>query len=181
MALLFQSNPDQWDLRKYLTPGDEESWFVNRYFTYMKPGVLILLWEAQGSQSPEVRGLYGWGITLGEPVPDRRGRLRIPLQYVERWVNAADVNGRVPESRHIAGVPAKVVLELPSWHNHPLNRMPAGTNFVVTAEQLRALHALVSREYPASAFGLAVEKDIQGLPLVPEEFEKRLVKQRVPR
>lgn len=177
MALLFQSNPDQWDLRRFLKPGGKVSWFVTRYLKYMKPGVLTLLWEAQGSEAPAVRGLYGWGITLTEPAPDELGRLRILLQYVERWVSAGDAKRNVPESDHVAGIPAQEVLSLPSWQDHPLKKMPVGTNFVVLPAQLEELSDIVRKKYPGSAFPKAARLDQQGKPLVVEEFEKQYLKE----
>lgn len=177
MALLFQSNPDQWDLRRFLQPGGKVSWFVTRYLKYMKPGVLTLLWEAQGSEDPAVRGLYGWGITLAEPAPDERGRLRIPLQYVERWVSAGDAKRNVPESDHVAGIPAQEVLSLPSWQDHPLAKMPVGTNFIVTPAQLEELSDIVQKKYPGSAFPQAARLDQEGKPLAVEQFEKQCLKE----
>lgn len=177
MALLFQSNPDQWDLRRYFTPGERESWFVSRHLAYMKSGVLTLLWEAQGSKDQAVRGLYGWGVTLDEPSPDKRGRLRIPLQYIERWICTRDVAGDVPKPDHSAALAARDVLSLPSWKQHQLNTMPIGTNFLVLPVQLRELRVLVEERYPNSALPRAIQNDIDGSPLVANDFEKRYIKQ----
>lgn len=177
MALLFQSNPDQWDLRLSLQPGEKVSWFVTRHLKYMKLGVLTLLWEAQGSEDPAVRGLYGWGITLSEPAPDTLGRLRIPLQYIERWVSAGDAKRNIPESEHVAGIPAQDVLSLPSWQDHPLAKMPIGTNFIVLPVQLEELSLIVQKKYPGSAFPPAARLDQERKPLSVEEFEKQCLKE----
>jgi hypothetical protein len=176
MALLFQSNPDQWDLRQNFRPGGKVYWFVTRYLKFMKPGVLTLLWEAQGSEPLAVKGLYGWGITLAEPVPDKNGRLRIPLQYVERWVSASDSQANAPESRHIAGIPAQQVLSLSSWQDHPLAKMPVGTNFVVTPDQVKELcEVIVQKKYPSSAFPQAAQLDQAGKPVDVQNFAKQYI------
>ena len=177
MALLFQSNPDQWDLRRYLQPGEKVSWFVTRYLSQMKPDVLTLLWEAQGSQSPVVRGLYGWGVTLDEATPDERGRMRILLQYVERWVSAGDVKQNTPEYNQVAGIPASVVLSLPTWQDHLLNKMPVGTNFIVSPAQLKALSGLVQKKFPGSAFPQAAQLYLQSKPLSLGQFAMQSVKE----
>ncbi len=177
MALLFQSNPDQWNLRKYLKPGGHVRWFVSRYQTLMRPGALVLLWVAKGSQSPQIKGLYGWGVTTDEVKQDDEGRLRIRLQYVERWVSKTDDEKKVDDENHIAPIPADKVLDLPAWKDHLLAVMPAGTNFLVTAEQLQELtDNIVDAKFQGSQFRRAVNQDIEGGKLDPNGFTfKRLV------
>jgi len=174
MALLFQSNPDQWDLRGSIEPGEKVSWFVTRYLNFMRPSVLTLLWEAQGSKAPGVRGLYGWGVTLGEAMPDRQGRLRIPLQYVERWIAKSDADENVSDIEHIAAVPAQDILLLSSWQDHLLATMPIGTNFIVTPSQILELsESIVRPRFPDSEFPRAARMDSEGVPLVVENFSKQ--------
>lgn len=139
MALLFQSHPDQWDLRKYLIPGKNAYWNASRYQSLMGPGMIVLLWEARGSEPPEVRGLYGWGITTSELQKDYEGRARIRVQYIERWVSKTDAEKKVPDENHIAPIPASEVLNLRSWSDHLIESLPVGTNFIVTDTQLRDL------------------------------------------
>lgn len=162
MALLFQSNPDQWDLRRYFEPGQYVSWFVSRYQTSMYPGVLVLLWEAQGSKPKEIKGLYGWGITTDAVKPDATGRLRIRLQYIERWVSKVDKNKSSAE--HTAPIPADDVLSLPAWRGkHLLDVMPIGTNFLVSGKQLEELsNRIVRFRFPKSQFQEAIELDMRG-------------------
>lgn len=176
MAFLFQSNPDQWDLRRYLQPGQHVAWFVSRYQSLMRPGALVLLWEAQGRQSPAVKGLYGWGITTDGVYTDDEGRRRIRLRYVERWVHPADNAGQVPDEHHIAPVPAKAVMALPGWQDHPLAVMPIGTNFLVTVEQLQELwHRLLDVNLPGSQLGQVLPLEVQGVPLDPNAFEPQRI------
>jgi len=170
MALLFQSNPNQWDLRKYLQPGGRASWFVNRYLNYMKPGTVTLFWEAQGQEKYAIRGLYGWGIVEAEPAEDVNGKLRVPLTYIERWVSSHDAEYSVPVSEHIAAIPADEVLALRSWRDHLLARMPVGTNFIVSGEQMIELSKIVLKKYPSSAFEKATATAREGKRLKTEEF-----------
>ena len=176
MALLFQSNPEEWDLRGYLVPGNDASWLVTRYQALMYPGALTLLWEAQGRQRGPVRGLYGWGITTGEVRRNAAGRQRIPLKYVERWVLKSDKD--LPASGHMAAIPASVVLGLPHWSDHLLNKMSIGTNFLVSPEQVEELdRVVVQTKFPASQFAAAVRRELAGerLDLDLESFKFKTV------
>jgi hypothetical protein len=174
MALLFQSNPEEWDLRRYLIPGNETAWYVTRYQALMYPGALALLWEAQGRQPRPVRGLYGWGITTGGLKRDASGRLRIPLTYVERWVLKEDRD--LPDEQHMAAIPAAAVLGLPSWSDHLLNKMSIGTNFLVSPGQLDELaRALVQSKFPGSQFAAAVRLDLEEKSLDPASFQFRKI------
>jgi len=179
MALLFQSNPEQWDLRQYLKPGGRVSWFVSRYLSYMKPGTLTLLWEAQGEQQKAVKGLYGWGILQAEPARDVRGRLRVPLIYIERWVSAGDVRNKVPEPQHMAAIPADDILKLGSWRDHLLAKMPIGTNFLINVNQIEELSRIVMKKYPTSAFEQAADLDKAGKTLTTEEYETKVIEEEV--
>ena len=178
MALLFQSNPDQWDLRQHLEPGGRAFWFVNRYLSYMKQGTLTLLWEAQGKQRRAVKGLYGWGILRGEPARDVRGLLRAPLTYIERWVSADDARKeeRKPE-QDMAAIPADNVLALESWRDHLLARMPIGTTFLIDKMQIEELSGIVMRRYRRSAFREAAELDAAGEPLPLDRFETGVIQE----
>ena len=158
MALLFQSSPDQWNLRRNLKPGRSDLWFVSRYQALMQPGRLVLLWEAKGTKAENVRGLYGWGVTIDELTRDTRGRLRIRLQYIERWVSKTDESKENRED-DIAPIAASEVLGLNTWRNHLLSVFAAGTNFVVTPEQLEELsERIVKVRFPKSKFREAVEQ-----------------------
>lgn len=150
MALLFQSNPDEWDLRGHMYPGRSVSWYVSRYQTFTYHGALVLLWEAQGHKPKAVRGLYGWGVTIGDVQQDApTGRMRIPLRYTERWRRKDDEGKEMRED--MAPISAHEVLSLGAWENHLLNLMPIGTNFLVTLEQLDELITkIVKVRFPKS-------------------------------
>jgi len=180
MALLFQSNPDRWDLREHLIPDKHGLWFVSRYHALMHEGVLVLLWGAKGSLPESVKGLFGWGITTGEMERDMEGRTRIPLKYVERWVSKSDADAEADYKDHMAAVPAAQVFALPSWQRHVLAVMPAGTNFVVGAKQLRELtESIVEVDFVGSHFRIAVEADVSGRRLDADAFvTQRLVARR---
>jgi hypothetical protein len=177
MALLFQSNPDQWDLRKYFKPGKKVSWFVTRYLSYMKPGTLTLLWEAQGGKPAAVKGLYGWGIIQAEPAGDERGRLRVPLVFIERWVCSHDARNEIPDEDQIAAISADQVFKLQSWRDHLLAKMPVGTNFLINTDQIQELTKIVAARYPTSAFSQAANLDMAGKPLDPDRFSKEPIKE----
>jgi hypothetical protein len=140
---LFQSNPDEWELRRYLKPGETGRWTANRYRNQMQPGQLVLLWEARGRQEEEVRGLYGWGITTS-PVDVNEKPPRIDVAYIERWIHPRDADLAVqkkeaPPEEYIAPVPASEVFSLPSWEGHRLNKIAQGANFIISFEQLEEL------------------------------------------
>jgi hypothetical protein len=171
-AFLFQSNPDRWDMRSFLKPGEEVAWYVTRYPSQMRPGALVLLWEARGREQVAVRGLYGWGITTDEVGPDEKGDLRIPVHCVERWVHPDDDESNVPDDQHIAPIPGSEVLDLPSWSGHQLATMPIGTNFLVSREQLGQLSELVVKPaVPDSQFPQAVDQVTKGEGLDPGLFK----------
>lgn len=171
MSLLFQSNPDQWDLRKHFEPQKYVSWHVSRYENLMWPGKLVLLWVAKGHEPPQVRGLYGWGITTGEVRPDSHNELRIRLQYIERWVAKSDHDADTPPAQHRAPIPASKILSLPSWKKHPLATIPAGTNFLVSEQQMRELLKVVGAHGLALQFQQAYEQSLSGSPLPLGSFE----------
>ena len=163
MGLLFQANPNHWDLREYLQPGQYGSWFVSRYQALMHEGVLVLLWEAKGSKPSAVKGLYGWGITTGEMHRDAEDRTRIPLKYIERWVSKSDRDSDVADQDHVAPIGAAQLFALPSWKGHVLAVMPVGTNFMVGARQLLELtDSIVDTTFSGSQFRRAVELDVVG-------------------
>ena len=177
MALLFQSNPDQWDLRHYLEPGKRVSWFVTRYLSYMKPGTLTLLWEAQGTKNVPVKGLYGWGIIEADPASDVRGRIRVPLMFIERWVSAYDVRNKIANPNHRAAILAEEVFKLESWRDHLLARMPIGTNFLVTANQVEELSRIVMKKYTTSMFKQAADLDKAGQTLAIAKFKANVIQE----
>lgn len=160
MALLFQSNPEQWDLRQYLKPGARGSWSANRFLSYMKRGTLTLLWESQGKEPKEVKGLYGWGILEAEPAKNMRGKQSVPIMYIERWVSTNDVEQRMSE--HMAAISADEVFKLESWKEHLLAKMPIGANFRVEKKQLEELTGIIMKRYTKSDFQKAADMDETG-------------------
>lgn len=143
----------------------------------MRPGALVLLWEAQGSKPKAVRGLYGWGIMTEEPAPDATGKLRVRLQYVERWVSRKDKD--TPPGDHTAPIPGTAVLALPAWQDHLLAVMAIGTNFLVTPDQLEQLSEhIVTVRFPGSQFDRAVRAEGEGQQLDPSTFAHKVVYER---
>ena len=161
MPLLFQANPDRWDLRASLKRGAVVRWYVTRYKSLMQPGMVVLLWSARGKKLPKtVRGLYGWGLTVGELQADDLGYDRIPVRHVERWVDAEQDKAQVALDQQDAPLSAETVLQLPSWQDHLLGANPVGANFVVSEEQLAELaDTLVLRRFRGSQLGQALGRD----------------------
>jgi hypothetical protein len=178
MALLFQSNPDVWDLREYFDPGKTNSWFVNRHYDYMKPDVICLFWIAKGSKKPGVKGLYGWGVTDSELKPDQNGFLRIQLLYIERWVNAFDVTNNTLPKLQTAGIPGKKILSEKEWEGHVLNKMAIGTNFLVELTQLDQLSKIVEVNFPDSNFPSAVKLFCEGEVITKDMYKFQTVNQK---
>ncbi len=171
MALLFQANPDNWDLREALDPvhRSHDLWLVTRYFNFMHRGRIVLLWSAKGSLTDDVCGLYGWGITEGDPHPDNQGNLRIRVEYMERWI------GR---SREIAAIRANELLGLRSWQEHLLSKMRIGTNFLVTPRQLEDLdREIIQLRFRGSAFGSAVKSELSGVQLDSNSFNRQEIRE----
>ena len=173
MALLFQANPDQWDLREKLIPGQMVRYFVTRYRNLIGKGALVLLWSAQGRTTRSnlaVSGLYGWGIT-SDDVREQEGRYRIPLQYVERWITASDNDDKVPPAEQSAPIPATEVLTLSTWQDHLLNLVRVGSNFLMTDEQMDQLwQELVAGRIANSQLGAAIDAERNNPPLNPQQF-----------
>ncbi len=176
-TLLFQStDTTRFHLRKDFTPGRSVSWFVSRYKSLMHPGQIVLLWNAKGKSSLNVKGLYGWGITTGEPKHDSTGKFRINVEYIERWISKHDAINNVPPENQNAPVSAGNVLALPSWKGHLLATMPIGTNFLVTQDQLdELLNQIIDVRFPSSQLRRAVNSSKYRNQIDPSEFKHSLL------
>ncbi len=178
VAFIFQSNPDRYQLREHLVPGKTVFWKAYQYRQKLRAGQLILLWEARGSQEPEVRGLYGWGITVGE-IRGNNSHYEIPVTFIERWVHQSDRNLDDLGKSTRAPIAAADVLVLPSWKSHRLARMPIGTNFPVNTNQLKEIvESLIKSRLSDSQFSKAVATVLRSSDLDPTDFQcKKLIVQ----
>jgi EVE domain len=129
-AWIFQSKPDQTDLRYELTVGAVDPWMATRYRSEMRDGDVVYFWLAGG---PDIRGVYGRGRIVGEPFRERDGTPLIKVKVEQRYRKPLGVT----EIRK-----NKKLQEL------DILRIPIGTNFRLTNEQSAALedhlHTLAS-------------------------------------
>jgi hypothetical protein len=147
MAFIFQSNPNQWRGMSQTKVGSTIHWYVTRYRNLMGKGNVVLFWEAAGAGPPSAAGLYGWGITTGEVYRDGDD-WKIPVLFIEKWVR---------EGSSTAPISRAEALGLPSWQDHLLKRFPAGTNFVVSVQQVQDLiRSYVQKRYPESSLSNAL-------------------------
>jgi hypothetical protein len=161
MAFIFQSNPEHWNLRKNLIPGNEALWSVSRYQSLMYPGALVLLWEAKGRREEKYKGFYGWGVTTELPKEDQFGKLRIRIIYIVRWIVKSDAE--IDPEETVAPIPANTVWTLDKWRGHPLQVMPVGTNFLATPEQIQELDMkVVAPKFQDSQFEIATNLETKG-------------------
>ncbi len=164
-AFLFQTESEQWDLRK-LKEGEEKdlSWLLSLYQEPIDRGALFLLWLSQGKQPTRVRGLYGWGITTENSKEDKQGKLHILLKCVERWdSHTADK----------APIEASDILNLPAWKDHRLKTDFEWSHFPVSVEQLRELCDCIMDIFPDSQFREAIDTEMRRERLDPNLFEHK--------
>jgi len=136
---IFQSNPQLFDLRDFLTkpstqPGTVDSWLLRQHTDEVADGDIVLLWTAG-----EHAGIYATGSIVGEKFTRAR----------EEW-EPADAP---PESLAIGYRLARILVDRPILRrdliNHPVLkdlsviRQPQGTNFSVTEQQWEALRPMI--------------------------------------
>ena len=114
-VFLFQSAPEQYDLRKELRPGEFDNWHATRYRMEMHPGDIVFFWMG-GDQN--FRGLYGWGEITSEP-------------YIKpEWEShGIDVKYEAKFKRPIL---AKSIREDPNLASLLIFRTPQATNFLIS-------------------------------------------------
>jgi predicted RNA-binding protein with PUA-like domain len=80
---LFQSLPENRDLRIELWEGAIKTWRVSRYRSQISPGDTVFFWMGGPS---EIRGLYGWGEVVGSPRFDAdKDQFRVEVVYRRRF------------------------------------------------------------------------------------------------
>jgi hypothetical protein len=124
-AWIFQAKPEQYEI-KNLRENEEETWLVTRYRREMARGDIVFFWRA-GSR--EERGIYGWGsIVDAEP------------REIDNWGYGVRVEYRQRFGRFISvdDLEAEGVLS-----GNLILRMPIGTNFRVSQEELMELARLI--------------------------------------
>ena len=125
---IFQSVPDQFDLRSpaSLSAGEKITWYATRYRDQMTPGDTAYFWMAG---DPEIRGIYGWGV------------LTTGAYMKPRW-DSHGVDVRV-EARFRRPILATAIRNDQHLNTLLILRQPAGSNFLLEADQAERLRRLV--------------------------------------
>jgi predicted RNA-binding protein with PUA-like domain len=126
-AWIFQSKPQQYDLRTELQVGQVERWMATRYRSEMRDGDTVLFWLAG---SPDIRGIYGRGRIVGEPFPDPDD-------------GGPVINVRV-EEKYRAPLSVSQIRADQKLRELDILRVPIGTNFRLTKDELAALERHLS-------------------------------------
>ena len=134
MSFIFQAVPDRYDLGDELRAGRRVSWVASRYRNRMKKGEVVYFWQAG---DPISRGLYGWGVIVGDEPQLRKGAgYRVDVEYVRDFAQDAP-EGHIPSDR---------IRQDPALHDHLIFRMPIGTNFVLSDEEDQAIRTIIAGE-----------------------------------
>jgi hypothetical protein len=127
-AWIFQAKPEQYEI-KDIREDQEETWLVTRYRREMGRGDIVFFWRA-GDRSE--RGIYGWGnIVEGEAREIEGWGYGIRVEYRRRFHDFVSV-----DDLERAGV----------LTDNLIFRMPIGTNFRVSEEELEELAELIRRK-----------------------------------
>ena len=126
-AWIFQAKPEQYEI-KNIRENEKETWLVTRYRREMGQGDIVFFWRA-GNR--EERGIYGWGnIVDNKP------------HEIEDWGYGVRVEYRHRFNRHLSvdDLEHEGVLT-----DNLILRMPIGTNFRVSRQELEELAELIRR------------------------------------
>ena len=151
---VFQSNPDNYDLRGAIKAQDEDTWLVTRYRNEIAPGDIVFLWESgkEGgicgvgmiSDYPSIRTKAKRFIKSHDKLGGRKLRVGFEiLKAVEPVVSREDVKS------HRALASLSII------------KAPQGTNFKVVPDQSKALAGLVG--------GLSIDPDVDDIVKTLEE------------
>jgi hypothetical protein len=124
-VFIFQTRQDQFDLRSGIEAGQEDSWYATRYRNDMQVDDYVYFWMAG---DPAIRGLYGWGRVT-----------KAPYQEAGEDTYFVDVVYRVRFAKPILAV----TLKEHGLEELSIIKQPAATNFLLAADEVRKLAALV--------------------------------------
>lgn len=138
---IFQSNPDLYDLREFLSrpdigPGATDSWLLRQHADEVADGDTVLFWIA-GRDA----GIYATGTIVGESFIRRR----------EEWepddapAESRAIGYRLDRSLVDHPVLRADLLTKPVLAELQIIRQPSGTNFPVTQQQWEMLRTLLER------------------------------------
>jgi len=124
-AWIFQAKPEQYEI-KNIRENQRETWLVTRYRREMGKGDIVFFWRAGDRQE---RGIYGWGQILdGEPREIDDWGYGVSVEYCHRFDHFISVD----DLEHEGVLTDNLIL-----------RMPIGTNFRVSQEELDGLARLI--------------------------------------
>lgn len=121
-TFIFQSRPDESDLRKSLKIGSADTWNVTRYSGRMSAGDRVLFWLAG---DPSYRGLHGWGSLTSEAY--------LRPEWSKHGVDVVYKGAFSPPVR------ADEIKSDPSLRHLLIFRAPSATNFVLSDQEARQL------------------------------------------
>ena len=130
---LFQSLPENRDLRIELWEGAAKTWRVSRYRSEITPGDTVFFWMGG---PPEVRGLYGWGEVVGSPqFYADRDQFRVEVIYRRRF----DPPLLAGQIRSTGNLDQMLIFRAPFGTNFPLTPREAETiaNLLPAADRPR--------------------------------------------
>ena len=126
-VFIFQSTLERFDLRKAISPQDNNTWYATRYRSAMKPGDTVLFWMA-GIE--EIRGLYGWGHLTSEPyIKDSWDTYGVDVEYDVKFQNvilATDIKKNKLLSKLL------------------IIRAPQATNFLLSDKEAKEILKLIN-------------------------------------
>jgi hypothetical protein len=126
-AWIFQAKPEQYEI-KNIREKEAETWLVTRYRREMGQGDIVFFWRA-GKR--EERGIYGWGnIIDSEPREIENWGYGVRVEYRHRFTQHLSVDDLEDEG----------VLS-----DNLILRMPIGTNFPVSRQELEDLAQMIRR------------------------------------
>ena len=124
---IFQGKPERYPLKEKLVKGNRETWLVSRYKDEISKGDIVLFWS---SGDAIIRGLYGWGEVTQDSV-----------QYYDGWGYGIEVLYKVRFKSHIG---INQVRKSGILNDNVLLKMPIGTNFRISALELKNLCKLIT-------------------------------------
>lgn len=123
---VFQSNPERYDLREKIVPGETDTWYATRYRSQMHPGDLVFFWMAGDEH---FRGLYGWGKLTSTP-------------YLKEGWTSHGVDVRY-EIKFAKAIRASSIRDDKTLAEMLIFRAPQATNFLLTPQQAKRLLRLI--------------------------------------
>jgi len=125
-AWIFQAKPEQYEI-KNIRENQQETWLVTRYRREMGKGDIVFFWRAGDRHE---RQIYGWGQILdGEPREIDNWGYGVRVEYRHRFDHFISVD----DLEHAGVLTDNLIL-----------RMPIGTNFRVSQQELDKLARLIA-------------------------------------